>query len=150
MKFRYVGAESVPGSGRTKVFGNIDVAVGGVFDCPDHLIGRAKRHPHFEAVIDPHGTDITIGNQLPVIVADVRMMAPDDSKRDVTTVADITPSDVTVTSPADATAPRPDVISDDVTQPLNKADLIAKAEQFGVAIDRRWSAAKIAEAIIAR
>src|SRR4030067_706799 len=109
MKFRYVGAESVPGSGRTKVFGNIDVAVGGVFDCPDHLIGRAKRHPHFEAVIDPHGTDITIGNQLPVIVADVRMMAPDDSKRDVTTVADITPSDVTVTSPEAAPAPRPGV-----------------------------------------
>lgn len=50
MKFRYIGEEAEPGSGRTIVCGDIHVAVGGEFDCPAHLVARAMRHPFFEAV----------------------------------------------------------------------------------------------------
>ena len=50
MKFRYIGEEAVPGSGETIVFGDVKVQVGGVFECPEQFVARAKSNRFFEAV----------------------------------------------------------------------------------------------------
>jgi hypothetical protein len=49
MKFRYVGAESLPGSGETTAFG-MTIRVGEVFECPPDCVRKAKLNPFFEPV----------------------------------------------------------------------------------------------------
>ncbi len=88
MKFRYIGAEAQPGSGRSVVFGDIDVAVGGEFECPAHLVHKAKNNPFFEAVVETVEPDVH-------------------------------------------------------DEPVTKAEAVAFAEQAGLAVDKRWSVARI-------
>jgi hypothetical protein len=52
MKFKYLGGESLPGSGVTVVFGDYKVSVGGTVELPTSLASKARNHPHFEAIED--------------------------------------------------------------------------------------------------
>lgn len=124
MKFLYVG--DYPDDANTITAYGREFPRGVAVEVPEALVGKASNNHHFVAVLDPCGVDVTLTASADAKVA---VIEADGSKSDVS---------------EDGTS---DVSDDGKT--LDKAALITKAEEFGITIDKRWSAARIADAIIA-
>ena len=58
MKAKYIGGEGLPGSGKTIVFGSIEVRCGETFDVPRSIWGRVAKHPAFQVIEDIQNIEV--------------------------------------------------------------------------------------------